>query len=169
MKRCIFIILLFLAFNSYAQKTVPCNSGIEDFLLSYLIKTDDISEEFIISLKQLKLQKQDGDCIEVFSEPIIIENLLTEKDVTFEELLRSNGIFRFYCPMVLPLRLHILLKQQEDIVIVEQYGYVEDPTDKHIEVLLDFFNNHPELTPSDFSRYETFIKEADRYNSTYFE
>lgn len=169
MKRCIFIILLFLAFNSYAQKTVPCNSGIEDFLLSYLIKTDDISEEFIISLKQLKLQKQDGDCIEVFSEPIIIENLLTEKDVTFEELLRSNGIFRFYCPMVLPLRLHILLKQQEDIVIVEQYGYVEDPTDKHIEVLLDFFNNHPELTPSDFSRYETFIKEADRYNSTYLE
>jgi hypothetical protein len=62
-----------------------------------------------------------------------------------------------------------LLKQQEDIVIVEQYGYVEDPTDKHIEVLLDFFNNHPELTPSDFSRYETFIKEADRYNSTYLE
>ena len=169
MKRCIFIILLFLAFNSYAQKTVPCNSGIEDFLLSYLIKTDDISEEFIISLKQLKLQKQDGDCIEVFSEPIIIENLLTEKDVTFEELLRSNGMFRFYCPMVLPLRLHILLKQQEDIVIVEQYGCVEDPTDKHIEVLLDFFNNHPELTPSDFSRYETFIKEADRYNSTYLE
>ena len=155
MKRCIFIILLFLAFNSYAQ--------------SYLIKTDDISEEFIISLKQLKLQKQDDDCIEVFSEPIIIENLLTEKDVTFEELLSSNGIFRFYCPMVLPLRLHILLKQQEDIVIVEQYGYAEDPTDKHKEVLLDFFNKHPELTPSDFSKYETFIKEADRYNSTYLE
>ena len=169
MKRCIFIILLFWAFNSYAQKTVPCNSGIEDFLLSYLIKTDDISEEFIISLKQLKLQKQDDDCIEVFSEPIIIENLLTEKDVTFEELLSSNGIFRFYCPMVLPLRLHILLKQQEDIVIVEQYGYAEDPTDKHKEVLLDFFNKHPELTPSDFSKYETFIKEADRYNSTYLE
>lgn len=168
MKRYFFIILL-LTFSSYAQKKVLCNSEIEDFLLSHLVATDDISEEFIISLKQLKLQKQDGDCIEVFSEPIIIENLLTEKDVTFEELLRSNGIFRFYCPMVLPLRLHILLKQQEDIVIVEQYGYVEDPTDKHIEVLLDFFNNHPELTPSDFSRYETFIKEADRYNSTYLE
>lgn len=169
MKRYFFIILLLLTFSSYAQKKVPCNSGIEDFLLSHLVATDDISEEIIISLKQLKLQKQDGDCIEVFSEPIIIENLLTEKDVTFEELLRSNGIFRFYCPMVLPLRLHILLKQQEDIVIVEQYGYVEDPTDKHIEVLLDFFNNHPELTPSNFSRYETFIKETDRYNSTYLE
>ena len=169
MKRYFFTILLLLTFSSYAQKKVPCNSEIEDFLLSHLVATDDISEEFIISLKQLKLQKQDGDCIEGFSEPIIIENLLTEKDVTFEELLRSNGIFRFYCPMVLPLRLHILLKQQEDIVIVEQYGYVEDSTDKHIEVLLDFFNNHPELTPSDFSRYETFIKEADRYNSTYLE
>ena len=169
MKRYFFTILLLLTFSSYAQKKVPCNSEIEDFLLSHLVATDDISEEFIISLKQLKLQKQDGDCIEVFSEPIIIENLLTEKDVPFEELLRSNGIFRFYCPMVLPLRLHILLKQQEDIVIVEQYGYVEDSTDKHIEVLLDFFNNHPELTPSDFSRYETFIKEADRYNSTYLE
>ena len=128
MKRYFFIILLFLTFNSYAQKKVPCNSEIEDFLLSHLVATDDISEEFIISLKQLKLQKQDDDCIEVFSEPIIIENLLTEKDVTFEELLSSNGIFRFYCPMVLPLRLHILLKQQEDIVIVEQYGYAEgDP------------------------------------------
>ena len=169
MKRYFFIILLFLTFNSYAQKKVPCNSEIEDFLLSHLVATDDISEEFIISLKQLKLQKQDDDCIEVFSEPIIIENLLTEKDVTFEELLSSNGIFRFYCPMVLPLRLHILLKQQEDIVIVEQYGYAEDPTDKHKEVLLDFFNKHPELRPSDFSKYETFIKEADRYNSTYLE
>ena len=31
------------------------------------------------------------------------------------------------------------------------------------------FNKHPELTPSDFSKYETFIKEADRYNSTYLE
>jgi hypothetical protein len=60
---------------------VPCNSEIEDFLLSHLVATDDISEEFIISLKQLKLQKQDGDCIEVFSEPIIIENLLTEKEL----------------------------------------------------------------------------------------
>lgn len=116
MKRCVFIILLFLTFNSYAQKTVPCNSEIEDFLLSYLSVTDNISEEFIISIKQQKLQPIDDDCIEVFSEPIIVENLLTEKVVTFEELLKSNGIFRFYCPMVLPLRLHILLKQQEDIV-----------------------------------------------------
>ena len=169
MKRYFFIILLLLTFSSYAQKKVPCNSEIEDFLLSHLVATDDISEEFIISLKQLKLQKQDGDCIEVFSEPIIIENLLTEKDVTFEELLRSNGIFRFYCPMVLPLRLHILLKQQEDIVIVEQYGYVEDVTHKHREVLVNFFYDHPELTSSDFSIYETFINDADRYNSTYLE
>ena len=169
MKRYFFIILLLLTFSSYAQKKVPCNSEIEDFLLSHLAATDDISEEFIISLKQLKLQKQDGDCIEVFSEPIIIENLLTEKDVTFEELLRSNGIFRFYCPMVLPLRLHILLKQQEDIVIVEQYGYGEDVTHKHREVLVNFFYDHPELTSSDFSIYETFINDADRYNSTYLE
>lgn len=169
MKRYFFIILLLLTFSTYAQKKVPCNSEIEDFLLSHLVATDDISEEFIISLKQLKLQKQDGDCIEVFSEPIIIENLLTEKDVTFEELLRSNGIFRFYCPMVLPLRLHILLKQQEDIVIVEQYGYEEDVTHKHREVLVNFFYDHPELTSSDFSIYETFINDADRYNSTYLE
>ena len=168
MKRCVFIILLFLTFNSYAQKTVPCNSEIEDFLLSYLSVTDNISEEFIISIKQQKLQPIDDDCIEVFSEPIIVENLLTEKVVTFEELLKSNGIFRFYCPMVLPLRLHILLKQQEDIVIVE-YEYSEDVTNKHKDVLGDFFCRHPELSPSDFSRYETFIKDADRYNATYLE
>lgn len=169
MKRYVFIILLFLTFNSYAQKTVPYNSGIEDFLLSYLIDTDDISEEFIIALKQLKSQTKDDDCIEELSEPILVENLLTEKVVTFEELLQSNGIFTFYCPLILPLRLHILLKQQEDIVIVGQYGYTEDVTNKHRDVLVDFFCKHPELTPSDFSRYEAFIKEADRYNSTYLE
>lgn len=169
MKRCIFIILLFLAFNSYAQKTVPCNSGIEDFLLSYLIKTKDISEEFINAVKQPGPQTKEDDCIEVFSEPILVKNLLTENFVTFEDLLTSDGIFTFYCPLILPFRFHILLKQQEDIVIVEQYGYEEDVTHKHREVLVNFFYDHPELTSSDFTIYETFINDADRYNSTYLE
>ena len=155
MKRCIFIILLFLAFNSYAQ--------------SYLIKTDDISEEFINAVKQPGLQTKEDDCIEVFSEPILVKNLLTENFVTFEDLLTSDGIFTFYCPLILPFRFHILLKQQEDIVIVEQYGYEEDVTHKHREVLVNFFYDHPELTSSDFTIYETFINDADRYNSTYLE
>lgn len=155
MKRCIFIILLFLAFNSYAQ--------------SYLIKTDDISEEFINAVKQPGLQTKEDDCIEVFSEPILVKNLSTENFVTFEDLLTSDGIFTFYCPLILPFRFHILLKQQEDIVIVEQYGYEEDVTHKHREVLVNFFHDHPELTSSDFTIYETLINDADRYNSTYLE
>ena len=139
------------------------------FLLSYLIKTDDISEEFINAVKQPGLQTKEDDCIEVFSEPILVKNLSTENFVTFEDLLTSDGIFTFYCPLILPFRFHILLKQQEDIVIVEQYGYEEDVTHKHREVLVNFFYDHPELTSSDFSIYETFINDADRYNSTYLE
>ena len=166
MKRCVFIILLFLTFNLYAQKPVPYNLEIGDSLLSHLMVTDNIPEEFIISVKQQEQEQIEDDCILVFNEPILVQNLLTEQFVTCEELLKSNGIFTFYCPLILPWRLHILLKQQEDIVIIEEHGYTEDIRSKHIEVLIDFFNNHPELTPSYFATYETLIKDTDIFNST---
>ena len=56
-----------------------------------------------------------------------------------------------------------------EVFDAREYGYEEDVTHKHREVLVNFFYDHPELTSSDFSIYETFINDVDRYNSTYLE
>ena len=151
--KCIILIgLILLSSNSYAQKIIPFNADLEDKLIEYIIAADGISEDFIEQIKDLNWCSMTTDSIEVFAEPLLIKNLSDEMPIEAAELTCKFGLFQFYCPLVMPLRPHLMLKNKDEIMIIEDNDIISQT-----EVLINYFKEDDDIPRVYFSTFMKYL------------
>ena len=148
MKSMILIGLILLASNSYAQKIIPFNADLEDKLIEYIITADGISEDFIEEIKHLNCDSITTDSIEVFVDPLLIKDISDDMPIEADELTGDFGLFQFYCPLVMPLRPHLILKNKDEIMIIEDNDII-----RQTEVLINYFKENADIPRVYFSTF----------------
>lgn len=160
MKSIISIGLILLASNSYAQKVIPFNADLEDKLIEYIIVADGISKDFIEEIKSFNYDSMGADSIEVLVEPLRIKDLSNEMIIEADELTVDFGLFQFYCPLVMPIRSHLMLKNKNDIIIIEDNDIISQT-----EVMINYFKGHADIPQVYFSTF--MIHLIKTYNDKY--
>ena len=158
----IVILFLLLTTGTHAQKVIPLNADIECELCEYLIDSEILSKDLFGALNDIR-QTSWPDSVEVFAAPVLLKDMHGNVVNNLMEYPDEYGIFMFYCPHVMPLKLFILLKYQNEITIVD---YQESDHDfvKQADLLVEYFNLHKDIPRSDFINYMKYMIAAYEYN-----